>query len=269
MAEAIPSPSPSDKSGEETNAPRPPVPPPLRSPVPPALDLTVANSPQLPPIELHLHQFLKEYGNPFLLEPEAARRPVALPPVLPPPVPSVEAPPPTAPAVEPMELRSQLVEEKPFDEVPTTLKYQGLPRGLRYELLEIEEWATANRRDALWDAIAFWGLKIPAVLAAASAGVWAYFNLTLVSVIAGAVASLCVIIDGIHPRGMLRNTHLRAYHDLRMLSSQMISKWRSRRPESNVETVAARIIREASDERRRIAAYIRDAETALTDKPNV
>ena len=124
----------------------------------------------------------------------------------------------------------------------------------------------ANKRDAFWDTVAFWSLKIPAILAAASAGVWAHFELTAVSVIAGAIASVCVIIDGTHPRGMLRNTHLRAYHDLRILTTRMMTAWRARNRNAREETTAARIIREAEAERQRIAAYVRDADTALNYK---
>jgi hypothetical protein len=144
----------------------------------------------------------------------------------------------------------------------------GLPSSLRNHLLELEEWAKGNKNDARWDAVAFWSLKVPAIFAAASAGLWAHLNLTTVSVVAGAVASLCVIIDGIHPRGMLRNVHLRAYHDLRQLSTHMISDWRSRNPTAREDNVARRIIRDAEEERQRIGAYIRDAETALNYKAN-
>jgi hypothetical protein len=128
-------------------------------------------------------------------------------------------------------------------------------------LAELNEWAEANRRDARNDAVAFWVLKIPAILASASAGIWANFQLTTVSVIAGAIASVCVIVDGIHPRGMLRNTHLRAFHDLRMLMSHMTSQLRSSAGQR--ENSIRKIIRESEAERERIAAYIRDAETAL------
>src|SRR5262245_19356530 len=54
----------------------------------------------------------------------------------------------------------------------------ALPVDLRNHLQELEEWAAANKRDAFRDTLAFWGLKIPAILAAASAGVWAHFDLT-------------------------------------------------------------------------------------------
>jgi hypothetical protein len=96
--------------------------------------------------------------------------------------------------------------------------------------------------------------------------VWAHFELTTISVVAGAIASLCVIIDGIHPRGMLRNIHLRAYHDLRFLSSRMMTAWRTRSGNAKPITAARKIIRDAEAERQKIANYLREAETALNDK---
>jgi hypothetical protein len=130
-------------------------------------------------------------------------------------------------------------------------------------MIEIADWAEANRKDARNDALAFWSLKVPAILAAASAGVVAHFELTSLGVVAGAIASLCVIVDGVHPRGMLRNTHLKAFHDLRSLVTTMMTEWRARDGRSKPVTVARKIIRDAEAERQRIANYIRDAETAL------
>jgi hypothetical protein len=60
---------------------------------------------------------------------------------------------------------------------------------------------------------------------------------------------------------MLRNIHLRAVHDIRLLASHMTTQLRSSAGDS--KNVVRKIIREAEPERQRIAAYIRDAETAL------
>ncbi|MEO8165385.1 MAG: hypothetical protein ABI619_08310 [Betaproteobacteria bacterium] len=78
----------------------------------------------------------------------------------------------------------------------------GMPEELQQQLHELEQWAVANRDDARTDSIAFWSLKVPAIFASASAGVWAHFELTTVSLLAGAVAGACVIVDGVHPRGI-------------------------------------------------------------------
>ena len=126
------------------------------------------------------------------------------------------------------------------------------------QLAKLEEWAQENRKGARNDTLAFWALKVPAIIASASAGIWAHFELTTVGIIAGSVASLCVIIDGINPRGTLRNIHLRAFFDLRILMDRMTTRLisSSGQPEDVVRT----IIRESETERKRIAAYIRDAE---------
>jgi hypothetical protein len=139
----------------------------------------------------------------------------------------------------------------------------SLPPSLSEHLDELEKWATQNKLDARKDLAAFWALKIPAILSSAFAGVLGHFSLTTVSMIAGAIASVCVIIDGVHPKGMLRNTHLRAYHDIRILASSMMNKWRSRNRSSKDDNVVSGIIRDGEAERARIAAYVRDAETAL------
>jgi hypothetical protein len=165
------------------------------------------------------------------------------------------APPRPADFVRPLRLQ----QESGSNEMPTDLKHH---------LFELEEWASANKADATKDTMAFWALKLPAIIASASAGLLAHFDLTTVSVLAGAIASGYVIIDGIHPRGMLRNTHIRAYHDIRILITRMASEWRSRSVNSQPENIARRIIRNAEPERQRIAAYIRDAETALNIKDN-
>ena len=156
-----------------------------------------------------------------------------------------------------------------FQPAPEPRKDAAMPLDLQHHLDELELWARGNKRDAQRDATAFWLLKVPAILAAASAGVWAHFALTTVSVIAGAIASLCVIIDGVHPRGMLRNTHMRAYHDIRMLTARMTAEWRSRTASSNDHQIARRIIQHAEAERPRIGRYVRDAEAALTAKDAV
>ena len=149
---------------------------------------------------------------------------------------------------------------------PQPRKDPAMPSELQDQLHDLERWTMQNKKDAIRDTVAFWALKVPAIIASASAGVLAHFNLTTVSVIIGAIASLCIIVDGVHPRGMLRNTHLRAHHDIRNLATRMTSEWRSRDSSSKDENAARRIIREAEKERGRIATYVRDAETALSIK---
>ena len=140
-----------------------------------------------------------------------------------------------------------------------------MPLELREQLDELREWEIKNYNAGRKDTIAFWSLKTPAIIAASSAGVFAHFKLTLVSLFVGAIASICVIIDGVNPRGMLRNIHMRAVHDISNLIRRMTSQWRARSPEANVDRIARRIVKASQDPCDVIAKYIRDAETALKD----
>lgn len=128
----------------------------------------------------------------------------------------------------------------------------------------LEQWALDNQKDARRDSWSFWAFKAPAILASASAGVWAHFGWVTIGVVLGAIASLCVIVDGIYPRGMLRNTHLRAVHDLRDLTNHMWAEFDS--AAGPKDEVVRTIIREAEQRRRQIAKYVRDADTALNYK---
>lgn len=143
--------------------------------------------------------------------------------------------------------------------------HDSLPFDFQDQLNELEVWAQANRKESRRDTFGFWILKAPAIMASTGSGILAYIDIKLVGLIAGFIAAVCVLIDAAYPRGMLRNTHLRAYHDIRNLTAEMAGKWRSREGGNDVD-VARRIIREAESERHRIAGYIRDAEIALDVK---
>lgn len=144
---------------------------------------------------------------------------------------------------------------------------QKLPAILQDQLSELEAWATRNRDDARRDAIRFWMLKIPAVLVSASGSIFAYYKLSTVSIISGAIVSFCVLIDGLNPGGVLRNIHYRAFHDLRKVQMDMQARWRIDSWNANTEDakkqIAASILKDHQEEITRIAHYIRDAETAL------
>ncbi len=162
----------------------------------------------------------------------------------------VSAPAPLAAPASPLDL-SPL----PFPDTP-------VPDILKRQLSELETWALANEKDAKRDATRFWVLKIPAILVSASSGVCAYLKWEIVSVIAAAVASLCILIDGFTRGGMLRNVHLRAVHDLRNLQHKLLAKWRIGFLKKEVaDELAAEIIECAQIEREKIATYLKDAET--------
>jgi len=150
--------------------------------------------------------------------------------------------------------------ERPVNDLAT------MPDQLRAQVEDLKAWADANKRDSSRDAIAFWSLKVPAIVASATAGIWGYYQLTAVSIVFGSIASACIIIDGIHPRGTLRNIHLRAHYDLMLLTTKMLAEWRGRNPSANLNLLASKIIKDAEVERQRVGQYIRDAETALKEK---
>jgi hypothetical protein len=139
----------------------------------------------------------------------------------------------------------------------------AMPPALREQLMDLETWAQGNRRDAKWDAVKFWALKIPAIVVSAGSGVFAYFK-PAVAVVGGALASLCVLIDALNPGGALRNAHLQAFNELRILQERMKSQWQVGflRHEDR-ELLAAKIIEGASKEKERINAAITIAETSL------
>jgi hypothetical protein len=173
---------------------------------------------------------------------------------------------PGAPPPVPIPPKAKRVKREDLEHTAALLPVSSsdeMPADLVQHLQELEAWASANSADALRDTWAFWALKLPAIFASASAGVLAHFNLITVSVVAGAIASVCVIVDGLHPRGILRNMHLRAYHDIRLLTTHIVAGWRSRGARSKPESVARRLIQSTENERQRIATYIRNAETAL------
>lgn len=157
-----------------------------------------------------------------------------------------------------------------FRKTPAKVDFGSMPKELVSEIEEFEKWARANERDAKRDAILFWILKIPAILCSASAGIFAYFDLKLLPIIAGAIASLCVLIDGLNPRGKLRNVHLKAHHDLRNLQHTISTEWKKvsvgKSTEEECAKRAVEILEEAQKKSKRIAAYIKNAETALDVK---
>jgi len=139
-----------------------------------------------------------------------------------------------------------------------------MPAVLLDQIKALEKWALANRSDAKRDTVRFWMLKAPAIAVSASAGLFAYFKLEAVAVVAGAIASLCVLMDALNPGGALKNVHTRAFNELRRLEESMVSDWdvgRLRKEDTGL--LAARIIEASKKEKDRISAYITAAETSL------
>jgi hypothetical protein len=123
--------------------------------------------------------------------------------------------------------------------------------------------ATANCKHATKDALSFWALKLPAIISSAGTAICAFFHQEIVILVAGSIAGICITIDGIYPRGHLRNVHLGAFHDLTALADGIEYNWIARDPAADDRTSATVIIRNAQKERKRIVSYLRDAETSL------
>ena len=145
-------------------------------------------------------------------------------------------------------------------------KCDDYPPELRSYIEELEEWASENKNEANQNAFAFWSLKFPAILVAATTGLWANYGLEYIGVISGSVASICIAVDGINPRGLLRNTHLRAYHDILNLLSTIVNQWRTKNQNAKPENIMRKIIIDAEPKRKKIARYIKEAEIALKHK---
>lgn len=140
----------------------------------------------------------------------------------------------------------------------------NMPPALVTFLREIGEWAVANQRDATRDRIGFWALKLPAIISSAASSLLILAHLPMVSVVLAAIASMCIIIDGLNPRGSLRNAHLRAVHRLSALAHEVRQDWDlgalRGRPANEL---ASEILERRAPEWRAIADELLTAETAL------
>jgi len=144
----------------------------------------------------------------------------------------------------------------------------NMPSDLKTQIKELDSWALENLKESRRDTIKFWLLKIPAILASASAGISAYYGWDVIALVLGAVGSICVLIDGIYPSGMLRNVHVRAYYDIKSLEQTMIADWRIGRlnnkgKSDSYNELAVKILKGSQDRIKEITTFIKDAEAAL------
>jgi hypothetical protein len=145
-----------------------------------------------------------------------------------------------------------------------------MPEALRRHLTDLSCWASENLKESRRDLFRLWLLKGPAIVASASAGILTFKEANAYAPLVGAVGSLCVLLDGVFPAGERRNIHLRAHHDIQQLQQTAIARWRrgylrGKEPK-DLDQLAADIIHEAEIEMKRIAAYVRDAETKLPER---
>jgi hypothetical protein len=142
-----------------------------------------------------------------------------------------------------------------------------MPAELDRFIRETEQWVQENKRDARIAALKFWMLKGPAIASSALSGVALLQQVPEASAVLSALAAVCVLIDGVQPRGLMRNTLLSAVHDLRALEHEVVSKWRvGSLKGADSRLLAAGILEDAQVEWKKIEARVRDAETAFGEK---
>jgi uncharacterized membrane protein YfbV (UPF0208 family) len=142
-----------------------------------------------------------------------------------------------------------------------------LPPQLAAFLEELEVWALANRKDARAATWRYWALKAPAVLSSSTSGVSVLSHQPAVAAVAAAIASVCVLADGVYPGGQLRNAFIKAFHEIRALENQVANDWRiATLRESPSGRAAADILERAQSSYNKIADALRAAETTFASQ---
>lgn len=139
-----------------------------------------------------------------------------------------------------------------------------LPDSLKEELALLREWQASNAKEAHWDKVNFWALKLTAIVSSASSGFLGYFGWDKMNLILGVIAAICVAVDGLRPRGMLYKVHHQSSYDIRQLQELLETKWQTGclRNEKQEDLIAS-ILEEVFAEKKRIINYLRDIESAL------
>jgi hypothetical protein len=141
-----------------------------------------------------------------------------------------------------------------------------IPQEFLDEMAAIKIWAEKNDKDAKRDLIMFWILKVPAILVTAGAALLVYFKLDVESIVASAVAAVCIMVDAVRPAGALYRVHRRAANQIHKLHGEMASQFRQGGLKNlDLRARAAEILLNSQKERDRIATYITDAESTLSE----
>jgi hypothetical protein len=144
-----------------------------------------------------------------------------------------------------------------------------MPAELVEQLKNIQKWALGNRRQARREAVLFWSLKIPIIVASAGYGVAIKFGWENGLAIAGLLAAGCTMIDGFYQPGTLRNFHHKAYFELMSLADDIVAQWQvGKLSKKNKGSLAAKLIGEAQMRKNQIAAYLVEAEQTLGKDPS-
>ena len=129
----------------------------------------------------------------------------------------------------------------------------------------LKEWSSLNQREARRDLVSFWSLKVPAIAASASTALLQQMQLGMVSVLLGTLATVCILIDAMRPRGVLYNAHLAAAHELSSLALESATEISKIELSAEADKVpkALRLLEKIQEQRRGIATRIKVAEAAV------
>lgn len=88
----------------------------------------------------------------------------------------------------------------------------------------LEQWFDQNYSESKKDRVQYWLLKIPAIICTVSVTALEAFDYGEAIIILGAVASFCVAVDAVFPRGQLHNVHRKAANEIRRLQHDVLTK---------------------------------------------
>lgn len=137
------------------------------------------------------------------------------------------------------------------------------------ELIQLIEWAHVNKLDAKKDKRDFWSLKIPAIIGGFGVSALQAFDYGSAVIILGLITSVCVAIDGVHPRGSLYNVHKKAANELYGLQDKLggqLSQLRLKYPNldnDQCRSEASMLLIEIQKEKDRINKYLTSVEASL------
>lgn len=155
----------------------------------------------------------------------------------------------------------------PMAKVPISRK---MPGELAEHIKVIAKWGKKNNEESRREAIYFWALKIPVIIATSSYGAMLHFGFEPGLAILGAIASAFTLIDGFYRPGELRNFHHKAYFELSNLANDLVAKWHAGvlSGERDTNKLAAALIEESRMRQAAISAYLTEAEATLgKDQP--
>ncbi|MDP4490142.1 hypothetical protein QDG88_19715 [Pseudoalteromonas piscicida] len=137
----------------------------------------------------------------------------------------------------------------------------NMPQELSEKFHELKLWSKTNKSDANYHRFIFWSLKVTAILCSTSAGIIAFFEIPLLSLVVGAIGTVCILIDGLRPRGNLYKAKLEAQYNIEALASELVDEWRASDKESPQEV--SRLIKMCINRSKKITNDLKKAETLI------